>query len=60
MRRTLTTLSSGVGSLTTSVGTVVQGVGTLSAAVSTTMLNLATEDHDLAEFEEPDFASDLK
>ncbi|XP_063693471.1 uncharacterized protein LOC134825250 isoform X2 [Bolinopsis microptera] len=60
MRRTLTTLSSGVGSLTTSVGSVVQGVGTLSAAVSTTMLNLATEDHDLAEFEEPDFASDLK
>ncbi|KAL5247294.1 hypothetical protein ACHWQZ_G019233 [Mnemiopsis leidyi] len=59
MRRTLTTLSSGMGTLTNSVGTVVQGVGTLSAAVSTTVLNLTTEDEDLAEFEEPHFAENL-
>ena len=48
-----------MGTLTNSVGTVVQGVGSLSAAVSTTVLNLTTEDEDLAEFEEPHFAENL-
>ena len=36
------------------------GVGQLTSAVSTTMLNLASEDTDLAEFGDGDFASDLR
>ena len=60
MKRTLSTVVSGVGTLSSGVGSVVSGVGTLSAAVSTTVLNMATEDHDLADFGDSNFANDLR
>ena len=53
MKRTLSSFSSGV-------GTVVSSVGSLSAAVSTTVLNLAYADEDLEDFGDSQFASDLR